>query len=119
MTERACEIPNCPALAARGRKTCDPHRDARTAEELRLAKDFTGKGGKHCQRCRRKFAKEDYVNRAPVARKNVGKHADQFGYVHVSCEPAAPRVSKKALRESEKPLLEAFTDDVAADRGAA
>lgn len=116
MADMPCEVPNCPAFAESRRKTCGPHRDARTAKDLKICKDSDGHGGKSCLSCRRRFAEDDYVFKTPKKRENVRKPGDQFGYAHVCCDPPSPRLSKKAIRESEKPLLEAYIDDVIADR---
>lgn len=112
-----CEVPNCPAVARS--KTCGPHIDARTAKDLKIAKDADGHGGKSCMACRRRFVESDYVLKQMKRRENIRKGGEQFGYAHVACDPPSPRLSQKAIRESEKPLLEAYTDDVAGHRGAA
>jgi len=59
--ERPCEITNCPALALRHQKTCKQHENARTAKDLHLAKDASGRGAKRCLGCRRAFVESDYV----------------------------------------------------------
>lgn len=63
--------------------------------------------------CRRTFAEGDYVFTTERKREGVSKHAAQFGYAHVACEPPTPRLSRKAIKASEKPLLEAFVNDAA------
>lgn len=99
-----CEIPNCPAFAQVGGKTCAPHENARTAKALKICKDREGHGGKSCLGCKRRFTETDYVI-ATAERKKTRKGGEQFGYRHVACEPPTPRLSKKAIRESVKPLF--------------
>lgn len=53
---KPCEVPECPALAEVGRATCGPHRDARLAKGLGIAKDSEGHGGKSCINCKRRFS---------------------------------------------------------------
>lgn len=115
--DRPCAVPNCPALAAGTRKTCDPHRDAVLAKELHIAEDVAGRGGSRCLTCRRKFKRDDYVLKKSIAAP-TRKDKERRGYKHVACEPPTARVSKKKQRESVKPLFEG-ADDVIADRGAA
>lgn len=106
--ERPCEIPNCPALALRHQKTCKQHENARTAKDLHLAKDASGGGAKRCLGCCRAFVESDYVIATAERRVKLKKGGNQFGYRHVACEPPTPKLSKKAIKESVKPLLEAL-----------
>lgn len=101
-----CAVLDCPSMALGRSKTCGPHRDARTAKQLHIAKDVAGHGGKRCLSCRRYFREGDFVNQTTVARPKSSRPGDPYGYVHIACEPPSPRVPKKAVRESEKPLLE-------------
>lgn len=103
---KPCEVPECPAFAEVGRETCGPHRDARLARELKIAKDAEGHGGKSCIKCKRLFRETDWVYRQMLRRANIRKTGEQFGHAHVRCESPTPRLSKKAIKESPKPLLE-------------
>lgn len=100
-----CEVPDCPALPLPMRATCGPHAEARTAKDLHIAKDVAGRGGKRCLDCKRQFAPTDWVYKKPKARPKGRTPGDPYGYVHVACEPTSPRLSKKAIREAEKPLF--------------
>lgn len=104
--DRPCGVPECPAWAEVGGATCGPHRDARLAKALGIAKDAGGHGGKCCITCRRRFAETDWVYRQILRRANVRKTGEQFGHAHVRCEPVTQRLSRKAIKESPKPLLE-------------
>ena len=103
---RLCEVPNCITFAERQKKTCSYHANARTAKDLRLSEDAKGLGGETCLGCRRKFREDDYVIATAERRPNMKKGGKQLGYRHVACEPPSPRPSRKAIRESIKPLLE-------------
>lgn len=57
-----CAIPTCPVIPVGSQKYCMPHKDARTAKELRIAKDPTTlRGGENCISCKRKFIETDFV----------------------------------------------------------
>jgi hypothetical protein len=113
------EVPNCPAYAHDGLATCLAHKDARLAKELRISQQVNGRNGKRCLKCRRVFRPDDYVNSKPrLKKKRSSRPGDPYGWVHVACEPLAPRLAKRAIRESVKPLLE-VADDTAGDRGTA
>lgn len=103
MTDTLCAVTNCPAYAAGGRKTCDPHRHAVLAKELHIAEDVEGRGGDRCVACRWKFKRDDYVLKKTIAAP-TRKDKDNRGHKHVACEPPTARMSKKAQRESVKPL---------------
>ena len=97
MSGDCCWVPECAALARPGKTTCPIHAFAR------LAKDYWYHGETvprlKCAMCKRVLRKTDWIH-------------DEDGAAprHVRCEPAAPRVSMKTIRESEKPLLEACCD---------
>ncbi len=118
MNQKPCEVVDCPAFAEVGRATCGPHRDARLAKVLHIAKDVEGRGGKRCIACGQTFTETDWVWKALRPRKNVKKPGDFYGHEHVACEPKTSKLSRKAIRESVKPLLE-VADDAERDRGAA
>lgn len=99
---RLCEVKHCPCEAVRHERTCKPHRLASTAKDLCLR---VGTGGDRCVACRRKFRAEDYVLRQMVEITRRRKPAR--GYQHALCEPASKTISRKKIRESVKPLLEA------------
>jgi hypothetical protein len=105
-------------LALAKKDTCGPHVGARLAKALNISQTATGRGGKRCIDCGRLFKAEDWVWKSLRPRSKVKKPGDAYGHAHVCCEPPTPRLSKKAIRVSVKPLLEA-TDDVTRDRGAA
>lgn len=116
--QKPCEVIDCPALAEVGRATCGPHKDARLAKALHIAKDSKGLGGKRCISCKRTFTETDWVWKTLKRRTTIKKAGDHFGHEHVQCEPPTLKLSRKAIRESAKPLLE-VSDDIARDRGAA
>lgn len=101
--ETGCEITGCVAHAEVGRSTCGPHRDGRTAKELKIAKSpWTGKGGESCIRCRRAFVETDWVGKHRV---RVEKKGDFRGYQHLVCEPVR---AAKAKGSAGTPLFEAL-----------
>jgi len=105
-----CEVPDCPAIPEHGKALCALHRLARLAKALNIARQASGKGGQRCLTCRRYFKALDWVLREPVRRdeKRKGKTmrpGDPYGYSHVQCEPPTARLSKRKIREEEKPLF--------------
>ena len=95
MKEKLCAVPDCPALALPKQETCGPHGHARLASALHISQSAFGKGGKRCVSCRRLFKASDYAK--PVA--------GNAGYTHIACEPPASRLSRRKIREAEKPLF--------------
>lgn len=103
---KLCAVPDCPALAEGRKDTCRLHAIARTAEALSISKTSSGRGGKRCLLCRRVFKPSDYVLSQMLPRVKTGKSpGDAYGYSHVACDPPTARLSKRKIRESEKPLL--------------
>jgi len=100
-----CDVPNCPVERARGERFCRFHRFAVTAKSKGLGPDKDGAHAARCVRCRRAFRDDDFVNREAVARG--GRRKNAMGYQHVFCVRTPPRPTRKQIRESAKPLLDA------------
>lgn len=107
MTQQVCEIPNCPAFAAPKKKACLQHATARIAKDLGISRSQAGNGGKRCLTCQRFFKPEDWVLKEMQVKTTKAKAGDLYGHRHVACEPPTPRISKRKIRESQKPLFEA------------
>jgi hypothetical protein len=103
-----CAVPSCVADALRGTSFCGPHVNARTAKELRLGPDTSGHGAVRCGKCRRAFKDDDYVERQSYLVKTPRGPVTKW--LHVVCVPGPARPSKKAILESEKPLLTAASE---------
>jgi len=104
-----CDVPNCPCEAERGSKFCGPHVYAVTAKQLRLGPDNEGRGAVRCGKCRRAFKDDDYVERASHVVKT--RRGPVTRWIHAFCVPGPVRPSRKAIRESDKPLLTATTEE--------
>ncbi len=102
-----CRIETCPLEARDGSPYCGIHQFARLAKQLGISGDKEGKGAKSCKDCKRKFKDEDFVHsEAQTTRKSNKKGAAiSFSYRHIQCAPTVKRLSRKALKESVKPLL--------------
>lgn len=105
-TEKPCLIENCPAMVSGRNVTCEIHRHARLAKEIGVSQRSDGKGGARCLSCRRIFKEADWVEKEPTFVR--GNKSSTHGYKHVSCEPPTARLSKRKMRESPKPLLDAM-----------
>lgn len=103
MNLKPCEISDCPALVAGRAMKCPTHRLAVLAKRVCVRK--------RCVSCRRAIRETDWVFREMVPIVNARKAGDPYGWRHVACEPPSPRLSKKKIKESEKPLLLAIPDD--------
>lgn len=106
MADRICEIPGCPAFAVGKKATCLQHATARIAKALGISRSQAGKGGKRCLSCQRFFKPEDWVLKEMQVKTTKSKAGDLYGHRHVACDPPTPRISKKKIRESQKPLFE-------------
>jgi hypothetical protein len=100
-----CDVPNCPVIVEPGHRFCGPHEKARTAKELRLGPGKDGLGAASCVACGRRFKNADYVARETVNKKS--RTTTVAAYRHVRCEPTTAKPTRKQLRESAKPLLDA------------
>lgn len=106
-----CEVPTCPAVRDGRSKFCRQHRDATLANAAGCHK-------RRCVACKRAIGKDDYVLKELQQKTGRFKPGEPYGWQHVACEPPSPKLSKRAIRESEKPLL-GDCDEPASDRGAA
>lgn len=105
-----CDVPNCPVIVAPGSRFCELHKRARTAKELGFGPDANGLNAARCARCRRAFRDPDFVERVAVSRTVRGKPIPAFR--HVACEPPTAKLTRKQLRESAKPLIDATADGI-------
>jgi hypothetical protein len=93
---RVCRVPTCPAEAVAETTVCGIHRFAQIA-----TKEVWSQGNRaldlSCESRRRKFRKGDWIYVDEPLR-------------HVRCEPPTVRVTRQALMESPKPLLDVGND---------
>jgi hypothetical protein len=92
----ACVVPDCPALAVAGEK-CALHQLAMTAERIGMV-DST------CATCGRKFAKTDFVTRAPDGQVGKKKTLVLSRWRHVACSKKEKRPTKREIAEAPKLL---------------